>query len=69
MFNVKNSKCNPRSLEAEKNEDRSTLNGRAGGRKNRNVSILAPFSQVFQGVMPHADFFIQSSKYISRPSV
>lgn len=32
MFNVQNSTCIPRSPEAEKNEDRSTFNGRAGGR-------------------------------------
>lgn len=30
MFNVQNSKCIPRRPEAEKNEDRSTFNGRVG---------------------------------------
>lgn len=44
MSNVQNSKCIPRSLEAEKNVDRFTFNGRAGGRRNLNVSGLASFS-------------------------
>lgn len=47
MFNVQNSKCIPRSLEAEKSVDRFTFNGRAGGRRNLNVSGLASFSWVF----------------------
>ena len=41
MFNVQNSKCIPRSLEAEKYEDRSTFNGKGGRRRNLNVSSLA----------------------------
>lgn len=41
MFNIQNNTCIPRRLEAEKNEDRSTFNGRAGGRIKLNVSNLA----------------------------
>lgn len=44
MFDVQNSTCIPRSLEAEKNEDRSTFNGRASWQKkksNQKVSGLA----------------------------
>lgn len=63
MLIVQNSKYISRSPEAEKNEDRSTFNGRAGGRRNLNVSGLASFSQILQGVMPGRDFFIQSGKY------
>ena len=60
MFNVWISKCIPRSLEAEKYKHKSTVNG---GRRNRNVSGLSSFLQIFQGVMPDTDFFIPSGKY------
>lgn len=68
MSNVQNSKCIPRSLEAEKNVDRFTLNGRAGGRRNLNVSGLASFSWVFRGIMPRRYLFHQSSKHFSSPN-
>lgn len=65
MLIVQNSKYISRCLEAEKNEDRSTFNGRAGGRRNLNISHLASFSQIFQGGVPGTDFFIPSGKYLS----
>lgn len=68
MLIVQNGKYISRSPEAEQNEDRSTFNGRAGERRKLNVSGLASFSQIFQGIMPGTDFFIQSGKYLSSPS-
>lgn len=65
MLNVWNSKCTPRSLEAEEHLHRSTLNG---GRRNLKVSGPASSSQIFPGVMPGTDVFTQSGKYPPRPS-
>lgn len=36
MFNIQNNACIPRRLKTEKNKDRSTFHGRAGGRRKLN---------------------------------